>query len=153
MPKPTSLIVGGGHVGKPLAGMGCLLNYQVILADVRPECGQTFDAAIINENTYVVIMTEDAISDESVLRQTLGTPACYIGMIGSPRKYSFVQERLRAEGVTKEQLMRLHAPIGLKLGGRQPAEVALAILAEIEMVQQHGSAESKSMFGALADHP
>lgn len=144
MPKPTLLIVGGGHVGRPLAEMGRLLGYEVRLADVRPERGQPFDPASITAGTYVVIMTEDAVSDEAVLRAALPTPAPYIGMIGSRRKCRIVFEHLRADGIDEAQLSRVHAPVGLDLGGRQPAEVALAILAEIEMTRHRGRAEAKS---------
>lgn len=143
MPKPTLLIVGGGHVGRPLAEMARLLDYEVRLADVRPERGQPFDPAAITATTYVVILTEDAVSDEAVLRQALPTPAPYLGMIGSRRKCQIVLDHLRAENVEEGLLARVHAPIGLNLGGRQPAEVALAILAEIEMVRHRGRAESK----------
>lgn len=144
MPRPILLIVGGGHVGRPLAEIARLLDYQVLLADVRPERGQPFDPALITGNTYVVIMTEDAVSDEAVLRATLPTPAPYIGMIGSRRKCRIVFEHLRADGVDENQLARVHAPIGLDLGGRQPAEIALAILAEIEMIRHRGSAVAKA---------
>lgn len=143
MPKPTLLIVGGGHVGRPLAEMARLLNYEVNLADVRPERGQPFDPATLTANTFVVIVTEDAVSDEAALREALPTPAPYLGMIGSRRKCQIVLDHLRAEKVDESLLARVHAPIGLNLGGRQPAEVALAILAEIEMVRHHGHAESK----------
>lgn len=145
MPKSTLLIVGGGHVGRPLAEMARLLEYKVSLADVRPERGQPFDPAVITANTYVVIVTEDAVSDEAVLRAALSTPAPYIGMIGSRRKCRVILEHLQADGMDKSQLTRVYAPVGLDLGGRQPAEVALAILAEIEMVRHHGHPEPKTV--------
>jgi xanthine dehydrogenase accessory factor len=145
MPRPTLLIVGGGHVGRPLAEMARLLNYEVYLADVRPERGQPLDVAMITANTFVVIMTEDAVSDEAALRAVLPTPAPYIGMIGSRRKCQIVFSHLRADGRDESLLARVHAPIGLDLGGRQPAEIALAILAEIEMVRHRGRAEPKAM--------
>ncbi len=144
MPKPTLLVVGGGHVGRPLAEMARLLDYEVRLADVRPERGQPFDPATITADTYVVILTEDAASDEAVLRAALPTPAPYLGMIGSRRKCRIILEHLRSEGIDDAQLSRVHAPVGLDLGGRQPGEVALSILAEIEMVRHRGSAAAKS---------
>jgi len=143
LPKPTLLIIGGGHVGQPLAEIARLLDYDVQLMDVRPERGQPFDSASITANTFVVIMTEDAVSDDAVLRVTLPTPAPYIGMIGSRHKCQIVLDHLRADKVDEALLKRVHAPIGLNLGGRQPAEVALAILAEIEMVRHRGHAEPK----------
>lgn len=144
MPKPTLLVVGGGHVGRPLAEMARLLDYEVRLADVRPERGQPFDPPTITADTYVVILTEDAVSDEAVLRAALPTPAPYLGMIGSRRKCRIILEHLRSEGIDDAQLSRVHAPVGLDLGGRQPGEVALSILAEIEMVRHRGRAAAKS---------
>jgi xanthine dehydrogenase accessory factor len=143
MPRPTLLIIGGGHVGQPLAEIARLLDYEVRLVDVRSERGQPFDPASITASTFVVIMTEDAVSDETILRAALPTPAPYIGMIGSRRKCQIVLDHLRADKMDEALLKRVHAPIGLNLGGRQPAEVALAILAEIEMVRHRGHAEPK----------
>lgn len=145
MPKPLLLIVGGGHVGKPLAEIARLLNYAVLLADVRPERGQAFDPAAITANTFVAIMTEDAVSDEAVLHAALPTPTPYIGMIGSRRKCQIILSHLRTDKMEEGLLEKVHAPIGLDLGGRHPAEVALAILAEIEMVRHRGTAEAKSV--------
>lgn len=143
MPKPILLIVGGGHVGQPLAEFARLLNYEVRVADTRPERGQLFDPESISPGTFVVIMTEDPISDEAVLRAVLPTPAPYIGMIGSLRKCRVIFSHLREDQVDETLLEKVHAPVGLHLGGRQPAEVALAIMAEIEMVRHHGKAEPK----------
>ena len=72
-------------------------------------------------------------------RDVLPAPAAYIGMIGSRRKIGVILEHLRADGFSEEQLARVCAPIGLDLGGREPAEIALAILAEIEMTRHGGS--------------
>jgi xanthine dehydrogenase accessory factor len=65
-------------------------------------------------------------------------------MIGSRRKCHIILEHLRADGVGEEQLTRVHAPIGLDLGGREPAEIALAILAEVEMARHGGSGLPRS---------
>src|SRR5574341_1707483 len=110
MAKPSLLIVGSGHVGKPLALIARLLNYDVLLADLRPERGQSFDPASVTANTFVVIMTEDAVSDEEILRAALPTPAPYIGMIGSHRKCQIILKHLRADAVEESLLKRVHAP-------------------------------------------
>ncbi|RMD59277.1 XdhC/CoxI family protein, partial [Candidatus Parcubacteria bacterium] len=65
------------------------------------------------------------------LEVALRSPAFYVGALGSRKTHAARLERLRAAGLTAEQLRRIHAPIGLDLGGRAPAEIALAILAEI----------------------
>lgn len=143
-PHPTLLIVGGGHIGRPLAEMARLLNYEVRVVDVRDERGMPLDPANITPHTYIVLVTEDYVSDEAALRAVIESPAPYIGMIGSRRKCRMVLEHLRADGVAEHLLVRVRAPIGLDLGGTTPAEIALAILAEIEMARHQGCAESRS---------
>ncbi len=146
LPKPVLLIVGGGHIGRPLAEMARIVGYEVQVVDVRPERGdrKQLDPAAITADTYVVLITENHETDEAALRQVLATPAAYIGMIGSRRKVRTIFEHLRADGFHEEDLRRVRAPIGLDLGGRQPAEIALAILAEIECVRHGGSGRPRS---------
>ncbi|MGQ9490404.1 MAG: XdhC family protein [Anaerolineae bacterium] len=146
LPRPTLLIVGGGHIGRPLAELGRTVGYNVQVVDVRPERGDRpqFDPAAITDATYVVLITEDHVTDEAALRQALPTPAPYIGMIGSLRKTGIVLDHLRADGFTADQLARVRAPIGLNTGGREPAEIALAILAEIECVRHGGDGRPRS---------
>lgn len=138
-PAPTLLIVGGGHVGQPLAEMARIIGLHVQVVDIDPERSTVprFDPAQVTPWTYVVISTRTHESDEETLRQALSTPAAYLGMVGSRRKVQTLFEHLRAEGVLDEQLNRVHSPIGLDLGGRSPAEIALAILAEIVQTRYH----------------
>ncbi len=144
-PAPVVLIVGGGHLGQPLAEMARVAGFRVEVVDVQPERAtvEAFDPATITPWTYVVLITATHTSDEEALRQALGTPAAYIGMIGSRRKVRAIFDHLRAEGVTEEELARVHAPIGLDLGGKSPAEIAVAILAEIIKVRYQGSGEPR----------
>lgn len=144
-PAPLLLVVGGGHLGQPLAEMARIAGFRVQVVDVQPERATTaeFDPATITPWTYVVLITATHQSDEEALRQALGTPAAYIGMIGSRRKVKTIFDHLRAEGVPDEELARVHAPIGLDLGGKSPAEIAVAILAEIIQVRYHGSGEPR----------
>jgi xanthine dehydrogenase accessory factor len=147
LPKPVLLIVGGGHIGRPLAELARVLGYDVQVVDVRPDRGDRprFDPAAVTASTYVVLITEDHVTDEAALRQALPTPAPYIGMIGSLRKVGIVIQHLRAEGATEDSLARVRAPIGLDTGGREPAEIALAILAEIECVRHGGHGRPRSL--------
>jgi xanthine dehydrogenase accessory factor len=92
----------------------------------------------------VVIMTAEANADEDALRRVVSRPAAYIGMIGSRRKVAVVFEHLREGGISEEALRRVHAPIGLDLGGREPGEVALSVLAEMVAVRHGGSAQPLS---------
>lgn len=148
-PAPLLLIVGGGHIGQPLAEMARIVGFDVQVVDVRPERATVpqFDPTAITPWTYVVLITEDHITDEQALRQVLDTPAAYIGMIGSRRKVSIIFDHLRAEGGPEERLARVHAPIGLDLGGRSPAEIALAILAEVVQVRYGGSGKERKLAG------
>lgn len=144
--KPVLLIVGGGQIGRPLSEMARIAGYEVKVVDVRPERGTELmlDPPAITANTHVVLITEDHVTDEQALREILSTPAAYIGMIGSQRKIGRILEHLREDGFEEQPLRRLHGPIGLDLGGREPAQIALAILAEIEMVQHGGSGKPRS---------
>jgi len=146
-PAPTLLIVGGGHIGRPLAEMARLAGFSVQVVDVRPERATVpqFDPAAITPWTYVVIITETHIADQQALGQVLDTPAAYVGMIGSRRKIRAIFHDLQAEGVSVERLSRVRAPIGLDLGGRQPAEIAVAILAEIVQVRCGGTGQPLAM--------
>jgi xanthine dehydrogenase accessory factor len=147
LPRPTLLIVGGGHIGRPLAELARTVGYDVEIVDVRPERGDRpqFNPAGITASTYVVLITEYHVTDEAALRQALPTPAPYIGMIGSLRKVGILFDHLRAEGVEEDALARVRAPIGLDTGGREPAEIALAILTEIECARHGGDARPRSL--------
>jgi xanthine dehydrogenase accessory factor len=141
LPKPILLVVGGGHIGRPLVELSRVLDYEVRVVDVEPQRATeaALDPAAVTPSTYVVIITENHESDEEALRQLVGTPAAYTGMIGSRRKVSAILDHLRAGGAPDAWLQRVHAPIGLDLGGKKPNEIALAILAEVEMVRHGGT--------------
>ena len=93
----------------------------------------------IDSTTYVCILSHDPKFDEPALEIALRSPAAYVGAIGSRKTAQTRRERLRAIGFTEAEVARLRGPIGLDLGGRQPAETALAILAEISAVRYGGT--------------
>jgi len=138
---PVLLIVGGGHIGAALAELARIVGFDVRVADVRPDRATVsqFDPATITPSTHVVLITEDHVTDERALRQVLGTPAGYVGMIGSQRKVAAILGHLKADGFSDQKLAAIHAPIGLDLGGRTPAEIALSILAEVVQVRYRRS--------------
>ncbi|HET7769674.1 MAG TPA: XdhC family protein [Chloroflexota bacterium] len=148
LPRPVLLIIGGGHIGRPLAALARVLEYDVRVVDSDPERATgavtALDPASITPQTHVVIITEDHETDEATLRRVVETPAGYVGMIGSRRKVETILRNLRAAGVPDAALLRVRAPIGLDLGGRLPEQIALAILAEIEMVRHGGSPSPRS---------
>ncbi len=140
-PAPLLLLVGGGHVGRPLVEMARMVGFRVEVVDVDPKrrSVESLEQVPISEDTYVVIMTGDAAADEAALRYVVEKPAAYIGLIGSRRKVHLIFEHLQQAGISEEALTRVHAPIGLDLGGRTPAEIALAVAAEMVAVRYGGS--------------
>ena len=81
--------------------------------------------------TSVAVATHDLGADEPALEAALASPVPYVGALGARRRLPERMARLRARGLTEQQMARLHAPIGLDLGGKGPAEVAIAVLAEV----------------------
>jgi xanthine dehydrogenase accessory factor len=92
----------------------------------------------IDPGTCVAVLTHDPKFDDPALLIALRSPAAYVGAIGSKQTQATRRERLRAAGLTDAELGRLHGPIGLDLGGRAPAETALAILAEMTAARYGG---------------
>lgn len=149
------LLAGGGHIGMELYLLCQRLDFQVVIFDDRPEfCSrERFPMALelhsgdimanlesypIDDQCFIVIVTHGHKHDEASLRAVVAKPAAYIGMIGSKKKVPLVMEKLRRDGFSAEQLARVHAPIGLNLGGDTPAEIAISIMAEILMVHYGG---------------
>ena len=154
--RPHLVVVGGGHVGLALAKQGALLDLDVTVVDDRPEFAarERFPAPIevmhadmaealrtmtIGWNSFVVIATRGHKLDAQCLRAAVTLPARYVGLLGSRRKTILVARMLRDDGVSEERLRAVHAPIGLDLGGRTPAEIALAVLAEITQERYGGT--------------
>lgn len=137
-PLPKLVIVGGGHIGRPLKVMGEAAGFEVVVVDVVagmdsiPELEQVE----LTKDSYVVLITTDHISDEAALRIAIKTPAPYIGMIGSLAKCKTIISHLKSDGLADREFDRIFAPIGLDLGGPNPNEIALGILAEIVAFRQ-----------------
>ncbi len=146
LPPAQLIIVGGGHIGRPLKIMGELAGFDVILVDVVPGRADIpeLEAVHLTTDSFIVLITTDHVSDKAALRQVITSPACYIGMIGSRHKCKTILERLRNDGVSEELLGRVYAPIGLDLGGPAPEEIAVAILAEVIAVRWGGKGSSRS---------
>lgn len=156
---PTLLVIGGGHVGKALAELGKWAGYRVILSDDREAfCNADYLPGLddylmckpdeivkqitINSQTYVAAVTRGVPVDKHLIPALLQTDAAYIGLIGSRRRWELTMQMLADEqGVTREQLQRIHAPIGLELQAETPKEIAVSILAEIIMIQRQGTGE------------
>jgi xanthine dehydrogenase accessory factor len=135
------VLVGGGNVGQPLAEMARLVGFRVHVVDIDSSrrSVEALDQISIDAHSYVVIMTAEQNADQEALLAVVERPAAYIGMIGSRRKVAIIMQNLREAGIPEEALQQVHAPIGLDLGGRRPAEVALAVLSEMVAVRYGGS--------------
>jgi len=148
LPSPPLYVFGCGHVGLNLCKVATLAGFEVAMVDDRdsfanrerfPEahevlCGD-WESLLADiappESAFVAIVTRGHRHDMRVLRWALETHARYIGMIGSGRKVLAVFDQLAAEGVPRQQLERVYAPIGLDIGAVTPEEIAVAITAEI----------------------
>jgi xanthine dehydrogenase accessory factor len=151
-PPPTLIIVGAGHIAIPLTSFAKTLNYRVVVIDARAAFAtrerfpsadelivawpdEVLEKMDLNPSTSVAVLTHDPKFDEPTLKVVLTREVGYIGAIGSRKTGEERAERLRKQGFTDEQLKRIHGPIGLNIGGTEPEEVALAIIAEIVAVR------------------
>jgi xanthine dehydrogenase accessory factor len=152
-PRPNMYVFGAIDHAAALATVGRYLGFRVTVCDARskfvtPERFPDVDELVIewpdkflenapvDERTAVCVLTHDHKFDIPVLKVALRTPAGYIGAMGARRTNEERAERLRAEGVTDDEIARIHAPIGLKIGSRSPEEVAVAIAAQIVQVMR-----------------
>jgi xanthine dehydrogenase accessory factor len=140
LPPPQMIIVGGGHIGRPLKILSETAGFDVTVIDVEPGLADfpQLEQVCLTANSFVVLITTDHTSDEAALRQIINSPVRYIGMIGSRHKCKIILDHLRADGIGEEALCRVYAPIGLDLGGPTPEEIAVAILAQVIAVRHSG---------------
>ena len=156
IPVPKVFIFGGGHVSLPVAHMSKMAGFGVSVIDDRsqfanperfPEAeevfAEEFSSALkklrVNRESYLVIVTRGHAYDQEVLEWAMGTPARYIGMIGSRKKVQTVFDNLRAKGLSPEKLEQVHAPIGIDIGSETPAEIAVSIVAEMIRERRKGT--------------
>ncbi|HOC59555.1 MAG TPA: XdhC family protein [Smithellaceae bacterium] len=143
------IIVGAGHVGQELAVLCSRLSLYTLVIDDRPDYAHRdrFPAAeiVIAQDSFencfaglsisvrdrIVIVTRGHEHDRRVLAQAIKSPAGYIGMMASLKKRNTIYDGLRQDGVTKQDLARVHSPVGLSIGARTPAEIAVSIAAEL----------------------
>ena len=146
-PSPTLVIAGGGHVGAALAAVAHQMEFSITVIDDRPDFAsvERFPMATrligavetqlaklqFNQQTYVVIVTRGHRRDALALAAVVRSDARYIGLIGSKRKIVKIFQDLQAQGVSADQLSRVHAPVGLDIGAVTPAEIAVSIAAQL----------------------
>jgi xanthine dehydrogenase accessory factor len=147
--QPTIVIFGGVHIGVALAHLAKAAGgFRVIVVDARgvwatpsrfPEADEIhvmhaddyLKGHPLGSNAYVAVLSHDPKLDDPALFGALQSDARFIGAIGSPKTQRERRERLKAAGITDEQLARLQGPIGLDIGAQSPEEIGVAILAQI----------------------
>ncbi len=154
--QPTCYIFGAGHVGQATAKIAALAGFGIVACDDRPqfanparfpdageihaeEWEKIFSQLDLNEFSYVVITTRGHKDDLRVLRWAITTRARYVGLIGSKRKVISLFKLLAGEGVPRETLDRVRAPIGLEIGALTPEEIAVSIVAEMIAVRRRAA--------------
>ncbi len=146
------LIIGANQTARALAQIAIMLEFQVIICDPREEFtadwdmpGVTLQAGMPDDavgaiqtdsRTAIVAITHDPKLDDMALLEALISPAFYVGALGSVRNQSKRRERLLSFDLTEKDLDRLHGPVGLAIGSRTPAEIAVAVAAELVQVRR-----------------
>jgi xanthine dehydrogenase accessory factor len=148
------IVVGAVHIAQGLMAMARACGYAPVLIDPRSSFGAAarFPGEVILDDwpdeamarlapdarTAVVTLTHDPKLDDPALAAALRSGAFYVGCLGSKRTHAKRVERLVAQGFTGEEIARLHAPVGLDIGARNPAEIAVSIMAQITQVLRKG---------------
>jgi xanthine dehydrogenase accessory factor len=159
--RPGLVIAGGGHVAQAIARQARLLDFDVTILEDRPEFADParFDGARViagdivatiaaleyGWSSYLVIATRGHKLDADCVRAAVGTNVRYIGLLGSRRKTILIDRMLQEHGVAEARRRAIHAPVGLDLGGRTPAEIALSVLAEITQIRYQGTGRQLSV--------
>ena len=163
-PSPDRLLVFGGvHVAVPLVELAKTLGFRITVVDARGQwatrerfpkadeiavsyADEFLDTARLDLSTYVVVLTHDPKLDDPAIIRAVQHDVRYIGAIGSRRTHAGRIERLKAAGITDEQIAKIHAPIGLDIRARNPEEIALSILGEmiaakngVQTLARHGA--------------
>ena len=152
---PTLVLMGGGHIGKATSVLANSLGFRIYVVDDRPEFAsaerfpeaagiivadysQGLSQVPINANTYIVVATRGHRQDDYALEAAIGTPATYVGLLGSKRKTLLIYRNLLEQGHSPEVLRQVRSPMGLDIAALTPEEIAVSIMSEIIMVRRGG---------------
>ena len=166
LPPPTLIAVGGVHITIALMALAKTLGYRTVVVDPRSTFGneerfpnvdqliplwpdEAFQQIPITRSTAVAMLTHDPKLDDPALKIALPSPAFYVGALGSKTTQAKRRQRLLDDGLTEEQLNRLHGPIGLEIGAGTPEEIAMSIMAEIVAARNHAKKEIDSIHESL----
>jgi xanthine dehydrogenase accessory factor len=146
-PPLRMIVVGAVHIAQPLLPMARACGYDPVLVDPRPAWGtaarfpgerivedwpdEALAAIGLDSRTAVVTLTHDPKLDDPAIRAALGSEVFYLGCLGSTRTHARRVARLAEAGFTAADIARIHAPVGLDIGARSPAEIAVSIMAEV----------------------
>jgi xanthine dehydrogenase accessory factor len=156
LPNAKMLVIGGGHVGNALVRLAKYLGFRVAVSDDRaefctpesnPESDEFYPIPMqdltkqtkITSSTYIILATRGSAVDVAGLAPLLDTPAAFIGVIGSKRRWSFTKKGLLEQGVPEGKIDKIHSPVGLELNAETPEEIAVSIMAEIIMLRNGGN--------------
>jgi xanthine dehydrogenase accessory factor len=154
-PHAQLVIAGAGHIGKALAHLGSILNFEVTVIDDRPEyansenipdashiivkdIGEAMQELKKNADTYVVIVTRGHKDDAAALKPCIGSELAYTGMIGSKKKIATMRMNfIENEWATGKQWDKIHAPVGLEIKSQTVEEIAVSIAAQLILVRNN----------------
>jgi xanthine dehydrogenase accessory factor len=154
--KPTLVVFGGGHVGAKVAEAAAFAGWRVTVVDDRAEFADparhpTAEATLacdyhdlppqlgIGPDTYVVVATRGHQHDAVVVDQLARIDTRYLGMLGSRRKVALTWKLLEEQGISRDRLDQIHAPVGLSIGADTPEEIAISVVAELVATRRSGS--------------
>jgi xanthine dehydrogenase accessory factor len=158
---PKLVVVGVGHVGRAMVHLGYWLGYHVVACDDRqefasedyvPEADEVIHCELreltqhveIHSNTYLVLTTRGVDLDVEALPVLLKSPAAYVGVIGSRRRWETTANALTEADVSEDEIRKVTSPMGLDINAETPEEIAVSIFAEIIQKQQGGTGKSMS---------
>ncbi len=148
MPPHTIFVIGCGHVGRAVIDLAHWLGYRTVATDDRPELIDesampnadvrlvgTVEAALneepVGEHTSIIVVTRSHEMDVEIVPKLVATPAAYVGVMGSKRRWAATRDRLLESGMSAESLDRIHVPIGIDIGAETVEEIAVSILSEV----------------------
>ena len=147
VPPARLIIVGAVHIAQALAPMATMLDFDVTVVDprgawatgsrfpgvkvVQEWADEAFEKMGLDASTAVVTLTHDPKLDDPALESALRSDAFYVGALGSKRTHAKRKERLAEAGISEQQFARIHGPVGLNIGAKSPAEIAVSILGQV----------------------
>jgi xanthine dehydrogenase accessory factor len=147
VPPPRLIIVGAVHIAQTLAPMATMLEFDVTVVDprgawatsarfpgvkvIKEWADEAFQEMGLDVSTAVVTLTHDPKLDDPALESALKSDAFYIGALGSRKTHAKRKDRLAEVGITDEMFTRVQGPVGLNIGAKSPAEIAVSILGQI----------------------